>query len=133
MDAASALADLTEISTQVEAAVLARRVGCGARCCDLTTPCVASGLPGRPSTFSLPRTSAPSSGRTLTQLEAALREGSVFVARDDGRSIVAVTGASPTSGLVFYDLRACLRTLAEAEKKPHKKPRVRRPKDEPHA
>ncbi len=74
-----------------------------------------------------------SSGRTLTQLEAALREGSVFVARDDGRSIVAVTGASPTSGLVFYDLRACLRTLAEAEKKPHKKPRVRRPKDEPHA
>ena len=112
MDAASALADLTEISTQVEAAVLLDESGA-----------VLAAAPSD-STRSerLARTAVDllaaaheSSGRTLTQLEAALREGSVFVARDDGRSIVAVTGASPTSGLVFYDLRACLRTLAEAE------------------
>ena len=61
-----------------------------------------------------------SGGRALTQLEAALREGSVFVARDEGRSIVATTSPEPTSGLVFYDLKTCLRSLAEptAEAKP---------------
>ncbi len=133
MDAASALADLTEISTQVEAAVLLDESGTvlaaapddSTRSEELARIAV--------DLLAAARERSESSGRTLTQLEAALREGSVFVARDDGRSIVAVTGASPTSGLVFYDLRSCLRTLAEAEKKPHKKPRVRRPKVEPDA
>ena len=115
MDAASALADLTEISTQVEAAVLLDESGA----------VLAAAPDDSARSERLARTAvdllaaaherSESSGRTLTQLEAALREGSVFVARDDGRSIVAVTGAAPTSGLVFYDLRACLRTLAEAE------------------
>jgi predicted regulator of Ras-like GTPase activity (Roadblock/LC7/MglB family) len=133
MDAATALADLTEISTQVEAAVLFDESGV----------VLAAAPAGTARSERLARTAVDllaaanerleRSGRTLTQIEAALREGSVFVAREDGRSIVAVTAASPTSGLVFYDLRACLRTLAEAENKPKKKPRVRRPKDEPHA
>ena len=64
--------------------------------------------------------------RTLTQLEVALKEGSVFVVRDGGRSIVATTGAGPTSGLVFYDLRTCLRAL-EPPPKP-KRTRTRKPK-----
>jgi predicted regulator of Ras-like GTPase activity (Roadblock/LC7/MglB family) len=134
MDAASALADLTEISTQVEAAVLLDESGA-----------VLAGAPDDAARSErLARTAVDllaaaherveSSGRTLTQLEAALREGSVFVAREDGRSIVAVTGATPTSGLVFYDLRTCLRTVAEAEKKLQRRPKARRrPKDEPHA
>ena len=132
MDAASALADLTEISTQIEAAVLLDESGA-----------VLAATPGDTARSErLARTAvdllaaaqerAESSGRALTRLEAALREGSVFVAREEGHSIVAVTGSEPTSGLVFHDLRTCLRTLAEAEKKPRKKPRVRRPKDEPH-
>jgi predicted regulator of Ras-like GTPase activity (Roadblock/LC7/MglB family) len=133
MDAATALADLTEISTQVDAAVLLDEAGAvlaaapddSARSERLARMAV--------DLLAAARERSESSGRVLTQLEAALREGSVFVAREDGRSIVAVTGASPTSGLVLYDLRTCLRTLAEAEKKPQKKPRVRRPKDEPHA
>ena len=133
MDAAAALADLTELSTQVEAAVLLDESGAvlaaapddAARSERLARTAIdlLSAAQGR----------SESSGRTLTQLEAALRNGSVFVAREDGRSIAAVTGPAPTSGLVFYDLRSCLRTFAEAEKKPRKKPRVRRPKDEPHA
>jgi predicted regulator of Ras-like GTPase activity (Roadblock/LC7/MglB family) len=133
MDAASALADLTEISTQVEAAVL----------CDDSGAVLAAAPAGTARSERLSRTAVDlvaaarerfeSSGRTLTQLEAALHEGSVFVALQDGRSIVAVTGASPTSGLVFHDLGNCLRTLAEAEKKPQRKPRARRPKDEPRA
>jgi predicted regulator of Ras-like GTPase activity (Roadblock/LC7/MglB family) len=133
MDAASALADLTEISTEVEAAVLLDESGAVLAAAPDDTARSERLARTAVDLLAAARERSESSGRTLTQLEAALREGSVFVAREDGRSIVAVTGASPTSGLVFYDLRACLRTLAEAEKKPRKKPRVRRPKDEPHA
>ncbi len=50
--------------------------------------------------------------RTLTQLEVALHEGSIFVVRDGELAIAATTTPSPTAGLVLYDLRACLRSLA---------------------
>jgi predicted regulator of Ras-like GTPase activity (Roadblock/LC7/MglB family) len=131
MDAASALADLTEVSTQVEAAVLLDDSGAVLAAAAADT--ARSERLARAAVDLLAAAhESKSSGRALTQLEATLRDGSVFVARDDGRSIVAVTGSEPTSGLVFYDLRRCLRTLAEAEK-PRKKPRARRPKDEPNA
>ena len=52
----------------------------------------------------------------MTQLEAALREGSVFVVREDGLGIVARRAPGPPSGLVFYDLRTCLRAVAAAKK-----------------
>jgi predicted regulator of Ras-like GTPase activity (Roadblock/LC7/MglB family) len=115
MDAATALADLTEISSQVEAAVVLDDAGA----------VVASTLDDAGRSERLARTALDllgaadkrfeSGGRALTQLEAALREGSVFVAREGGRSIVATTTAEPTSGLVFYDLKTCLRSLAEPE------------------
>ena len=115
MDAATALADLTEISSQVEAAVVLDDAGA----------VVASTLDDGGRSERLARTALDllgaadkrfeSGGRALTQLEAALREGSVFVAREGGRSIVATTTAEPTSGLVFYDLKTCLRSLAEPE------------------
>ena len=115
MDAATALADLTEISSQVEAAVVLDDAGA----------VVASTLDDAERSAQLARTALDllgaadkrfeSGGRALTQLEAALREGSVFVAREGGRSIVATTTAEPTSGLVFYDLKTCLRSLAEPE------------------
>ena len=115
MDAATALADLTEISSQVEAAVVLDDAGA----------VVASTLNDAGRSARLARAAVDllgaadkrfeSGGRALTQLEAALREGSVFVAREEGRSIVATTTAEPTSGLVFYDLKTCLRSLAEPE------------------
>ena len=117
MDAAHALADLTEISSQVEAAVVLDDAGA----------VVASTLDDAGRSARLARTALDllgaadkrfeSGGRALTQLEAALREGSVFVAREEGRSIVATTSAEPTSGLVFYDLKTCLRSLAEPERR----------------
>ena len=133
MDAAAALADLTEISTQVEAAVLLDEAGAVLAAAPRESARSERLARAAVDLLAAAREGSEGSGRTLTQLEAALREGSVFVAHDDGRSIVAVTGASPTSGLVFYDLRTCLRTLAEAKKKPRRKPVVRPPKDEPHA
>src|SRR4051812_31375817 len=54
----------------------------------------------------------------LSQLEAATLEGSVFVVRresDSGpRIIAATTRPDPTVGLVFYDLKHCLRSIETA-------------------
>ena len=125
MDAANALADLTEISSQVEAAVVFDDAGA----------VVASTLDDAEHSVRLARAALDllgaadkrfeSGGQALTQLEAALREGSVFVAQEEGRSIVATTTPEPTSGLVFYDLKTCLRSLAEP-KSEAKPPRPKR-------
>lgn len=113
MDAASALADLTEISSQVEAAVVLDGKGA----------VLASTIAGEPGTARLAgaglvileaATSRFTTNlRSVTQIEAALREGSIFVAQADGLGIVARTSAHPSSGLVLYDLRTCLRAVAE--------------------
>ena len=47
----------------------------------------------------------------LSQLQAATPEGSVFVVLDGERMAVATTGADPTVGLVFYDLKTLLRQV----------------------
>ena len=130
MDAAAALADLTEISSQVDAAVVLDGEGA----------VVASTLDDAEHSARLARAAVEllggadkrfeSDGRALTQLEAALREGSIFVARDAGRSIVATTSPEPTSGLVFYDLKTCLRSLAQPEPKPKPVRKRRSPKPE---
>jgi predicted regulator of Ras-like GTPase activity (Roadblock/LC7/MglB family) len=124
MDVASALADLTEISSQIEAAVVL----------DAEGAVLASTLAAERETDRLARAGVGlyeaatsrfrSTGRSVTQLEAALRGGSVFVVREGNLGIAARTGPGPSSGLVFYDLRTCLRAVAEAEqRKP--KPRSR--------
>jgi hypothetical protein len=64
----------------------------------------------------------------LAQLEAATLEGSVFVVRRNGRTIAATTRPDPTVGLVFYDLKHCLRALEEAPAAAVAKPRTRRKK-----
>ena len=122
MDAAGALADLTEISSQVEAAVVFDDDG------TVLASTLADGAPSeRLVRAALDLLGAAreqtGGGRSLTQLEAALHEGSVFVARDRDRSIVATASAVPASGLVFYDLRTCLRALAEPPAKPKPKRR----------
>lgn len=123
MDAAGALADLTEISSQVERAAIvaadgsvigstfgdddrAKRFADGARKLveEAETVREARGLAG------------------LGQLEVATVDGSVFVVRDGARLIAATTKPEPTVGLVFYDLKHCLRSVEEA---PKPKPRRR--------
>jgi predicted regulator of Ras-like GTPase activity (Roadblock/LC7/MglB family) len=122
VDAAGALADLTEISSQVEAAVvfdgdgtvLATTVPDGApseRLVRAAMDLLAAAEEEQP-------TATP---RTVAQLEVALRQGSIFVARDADRLIVARTSPDPASGLVFYDLKSCLRALAEPPAKPKRR------------
>jgi predicted regulator of Ras-like GTPase activity (Roadblock/LC7/MglB family) len=121
MDAANALADLTEISSQVEAAVVLGADGT-VTASTLDDEARAEAIARVASELLAAGEGLSSGGRTLVQLEVALREGSVFVVRDHGGCIAATTTPGPTSGLVVYDLRTCLRALAE---QPAPKPRRR--------
>jgi predicted regulator of Ras-like GTPase activity (Roadblock/LC7/MglB family) len=120
---AAALADLTEISTQIETAVVFDREG------TVLESTVDDERAGRLAGSALELLKAaedarPAEAEPLAQLDVALRDGSVFVVAHEDRLIAATTAPEPTVGLVFYDLKSCLRGLAE-EAKP--KPRKRAP------
>jgi predicted regulator of Ras-like GTPase activity (Roadblock/LC7/MglB family) len=116
-DGQTALSELTEISSQVEAAVLFGTDG----------EVVASTLPDdrakqvAASAKALFEEAGRGRAGELTHLEAATADGSLFVVQDGELLIAASTGPEPTSGLVFYDLKACLRKAAA---KPKPKPKA---------
>jgi predicted regulator of Ras-like GTPase activity (Roadblock/LC7/MglB family) len=121
MDAAQALADLTEISAQIDGAVLA----------DTSGALVASTFAQEERGKELARAAAEllaaaaearADGQELVQVQAATPRGSVFVVRDENRVVAALTGSRPTVGLVFYDLKTCLRMLAREEANPEPPP-----------
>jgi hypothetical protein len=119
-DTAQALVDLTEISTQIETAVVFDREG------TVLGATVDDERAGRLAGVALELFRAADEQREqdLVQLDAALQGGSVFVVRDADRLIAATTTQEPTVGLVFYDLKSCLRALGEAPAKP--KPKTKR-------
>jgi predicted regulator of Ras-like GTPase activity (Roadblock/LC7/MglB family) len=114
MDAAQAIADLTEISPQVRDVVV---IG-------------ADGTPGGSNLADAAARERLADGAKrlveaaealrpgVAQLEAATLAGSVFVVRDGDRMIAATTTPEPTVGLVFYDLKTCLRSIDEGKPKP---------------
>jgi predicted regulator of Ras-like GTPase activity (Roadblock/LC7/MglB family) len=57
----------------------------------------------------------------FAQLEVALHGGSVFIVQDGDRLIAATTAPEPTVGLVFYDLKSCLRELSMPDAPPKKR------------
>jgi predicted regulator of Ras-like GTPase activity (Roadblock/LC7/MglB family) len=122
MDASQALADLTEISSQIEAAVLFDDAGAvlGSTLADASA---AEDLLKAATALLAGAGEFRSGDGEVSQLEASTQEGSVFVVRDGGRGVVATTAPDPTVGLVFYDLKSCLRGTAEAEQA---KPKRRR-------
>ena len=117
MDAAQAIADLTEISPQVQrVAVIAAS---GSLAGSNADPASAQKLAdGARRLLDAAEELRPG----VSQLEAATVSGSVFVVRDGDRLIAATTTPEPTVGLVFYDLKTCLRSIDEA--KPKKKKTV---------
>ena len=127
MDAAQALADLTEISSQIEAAVLFDESGAvqGSTLADEA----AAGELAHAAADLLERAGRLRSEGAVTQLEAATAVGSVFVVADGARRIAATTAPAPTVGLVFYDLKSCLRSAAEEPPKP-KRTRKKKPADD---
>ena len=120
MEPSQALADLTEISSQIEAAVLFDEAG----------EVEASTLADEERALALARAAAEllagagafrSDSAEVTQLEVSTHGGSVFVVRDGSHRIAATTGPDPTVGLVFYDLKSCLRGATAEPAKPKRR------------
>jgi predicted regulator of Ras-like GTPase activity (Roadblock/LC7/MglB family) len=116
-----ALTDLTEISSQIEAAVLFTAKG------EVVAATLEEPAPFVRAVQDLLAAAAEARGGSLTQLEAATGEGSVFVVRDGDSFIAATTRPEPTVALVFYDLKTALRAAAP---EPPKRTRQRRAKAE---
>jgi hypothetical protein len=124
---ADALADLLEISSHIEAAVLFEPSGA----------VTASTLPNDAAATALARTGAEliaaaaslrPAGSEVTRVEAAFAGGSLFVVRDGERLVAATTVPEPPSALVLYDLRTLLKsTAAEAPKPRRRAPRAKKP------
>jgi hypothetical protein len=126
VDAAQALADLTEISSQIEAAVLFD-ASVTVQGSTLADDGKARGLAEAAARLLERADAVRDEDVAVTQVEAALADGCVFVVRDEDRRIAATTVANPTVGLVFYDLKSCLRDSAPEEKP---KRRTRKKPDE---
>jgi predicted regulator of Ras-like GTPase activity (Roadblock/LC7/MglB family) len=105
MDADQAIADLTEISPQVKEVVIVASDGSvsganvGAERAEVIAGVAAKLL--------------AAAGEGVAQLEAATGQGSVFVVREGDRVVAATTTPEPTVGLVFYDLKTCVRSIDE--------------------
>jgi predicted regulator of Ras-like GTPase activity (Roadblock/LC7/MglB family) len=112
MDAQQALADLTEISSQIQTAVVFDDKGKVAGSTHADGEAFA-----RAAADLLAAAEELRTGESpLTQLEIATSEGSVFIVRQDKATIAATTSADPTVGLVFYDLKSALRSVKPAAK-----------------
>ena len=126
--AAEALADLAEISSHVEAAVL----------CDSSGAVIASTYADDARATALARTALDllaaagtvrPGGPAVDRVEAAFAEGTLLAVRDGERVIAATTTPEPPAALVLYDLRTALRASAE-EEAPTKPARRRAQKQE---
>jgi predicted regulator of Ras-like GTPase activity (Roadblock/LC7/MglB family) len=130
VDSAQALADLTEISSQIECAVMLDEKG-GVIASTLGDSDRTERVAEAAGALLRAVESAGKRTEPLVQLEVATLDGSVFVVRDQGRAVAAVTTPEPTVGLVFYDLKSCLRAAAaENDGKPRPRARQAAKKDE---
>ena len=117
MDPSTAIRELQDLSTQIQAVVLASADGSAIAS---TLPDERSARVARLATDLVSRADGVRSdlGReALAQLQAATPDGSVFIVLDSGRLAVATTGPDPTVGLVFYDLKTLLRQVGDGAQK----------------
>jgi predicted regulator of Ras-like GTPase activity (Roadblock/LC7/MglB family) len=111
MDANQAIGDLTDISPQVKDVVVIEADG------RVNGTNLASAAEAERLAEGARRLLEAAEGLRagVAQLEAATTTGSVFVVRDGERLIAARTSPEPTVGLVFYDLKTCLRSIEPAK------------------
>ena len=126
--AESSLADLMELSSQIEAAVLFDATGA------VAAASIAEDAAARLARLALDlleaaRSVRPGAGGPV-RVQAAYAEGSLFVAREGERAIAATTTADAVPALVAYDLKTCLRRSAPEQPKPRRR---RSAKKEPNA
>ena len=125
MDAAQALAELMELSSQITGAVVLDAEG-SVLAVSSDEASVSASLTASTLELVVAAGDLGVGGRDVTRVEVELDEGAFFVVREGGRTVAATTGPKPTSGLVVYDLRTCAQAI-DAEPK---KRRARKPKEE---
>jgi predicted regulator of Ras-like GTPase activity (Roadblock/LC7/MglB family) len=115
VDAGRSLADLVEISPQIEAAAVVD--GDGSVAGSVGVPEAQTEALARAAGELLDRAAAfRSEGSRVTQIHAALGDGEVFaVTGPRGRTVIAVVSERTAPGLVFYDLKRCLAAVEDEE------------------
>lgn len=124
MEAAQALAELRELSSQVERAVVLE-VGGEVLAATDEDSVAAQELAGAAQALVAAAGGLHATAGDVTRVEVELAGGGLFALREGGRTIAATTGPSPTGGLVVYDLRTCLHAIDAKPKRrraPRKKP-----------
>ena len=112
MDAAAALADLMEISSQVDEAVALDEDGSLLAATGSQTAARALADAAREL---LERAARVRRAAEVTDVAALTSAGAVFAVRAGGRVVAARTRAEPGVALALYDLRTCARALAGNE------------------
>jgi hypothetical protein len=110
MDAAQALAELRELSSQVARAVVLEDGGDVLAGTD-AEPAATQELAAAARDLVAAAGGLHATEGDVTRAEVELAEGGFFVLREGGRTIAATTGPAPTAGLVMYDLRTCLQAI----------------------
>jgi hypothetical protein len=116
MDAAQALAELRELSSQVERAVVLEAGGEILAGTD-DDPAETQALAGAALALVAAAGELHATAADVARTEIELAEGGFFVLREGGRTIGATTGPGATSGLVVYDLRTCLQAIDDKPKR----------------
>ena len=128
MDAAQALRELTELSSQIESAVVLAADG-SVLASTHEDPNRSGALASSALELVAAASDLSSPAQAVTRAEVELEDGALFVLREGDLTIAATTGPQPTSGLVVYDLRTCLQGIGEPEQKKKRKPTTRKPKE----
>jgi hypothetical protein len=123
VDANQALTELSELSSQVEDAVVLDASG------SVLASTHDAGDALARAALDLLEAAGKLHGAAdeVTRAEVELGEGGIFVLREGGRTIAATTGPNPTAGLVAYDLRTCLQGIDE--EKPKRRRATKKPKE----
>lgn len=127
MDVAQALAELTELSSQVERAVVLDTGG-AVLGSTLDDAAAAQALAQAALDLVAAAGELHASQVQVTRAEVELAEGSLLVLSEGGRTIAATTGPRPTAGLLAYDLRTCLQRIQE--EKPKRRRSAKKPKED---
>lgn len=110
MDAEQAVQELTELSSQITAAVVLGAEG-DLLAASPSEPSAAERLADATRELIAAAAELGTEGRDVTRVEVELDEGAIFVVREGAHTVAATTGPSPTSGLVVYDLRTCAQSI----------------------
>ncbi len=119
MDAATALSELTGLSSRIESAVVLDANGKVLGSTDGDP----ERLAGAADALLTAARGLRSAEDEVIRVEVELADGGLFVLREDGRTIAATTAPGAIAGIVVYDLRTCLEGIDSKPKRRRTKPK----------